>query len=99
MPNSGNSIGSDKLAILATIIAVALSKGLNLQQVNVFGNFWVSVGSIMLMIAAQDEAIKTRSEATETDTQQQLQDMQEQLKQLIKEKSSTGTVTCQMPRL
>ena len=89
MPNSGDSIGPDELAILATLLAVALSKGLSFEQINVIGNFLVAIGSIMLTIAAQGEALKAQSEPTEKDTQKQLQDMQEQLKELLKEKSSS----------
>lgn len=78
------SIEADELAILATIIAIALSKSLTLEQTNVIGNFLVAIGSVMLTIAAQEEALKTKNNDQDTDTKKQLQEMQEQLKQLLK---------------
>lgn len=78
------SIDANELAVLATILAVALSKSLTLEQTNVYGNFLVAIGSIMLTIAAQEEAIKGRSDDKDTDTKKQLQEMQEQLNQLLK---------------
>lgn len=75
---------TDELAIFATVVAVALSKSLTLEQTNIYGNFIVTVGSIMLMIAAQQEALTTKSNDQDPDTKRQLQEMQEQLRQLSK---------------
>lgn len=79
------TIDSDELAILATAIAVALSKRLTLEQANIYGNFIVAVGSIMLTIAAQQEALTAKSNDQDTDTKKQLREMQEQLRQLLKD--------------
>lgn len=79
------TIDSDELAILATAIAVALSKRLTLEQTNIYGNFIVAVGSIMLTIAAQQEALTAKSNDQDTDTKKQLREMQEQLRQLLKD--------------
>ena len=78
------SIDANELAVLSTILAIALSKNLTLEQTNVYGNFLVAVGSIMLTIAAQEEATKSQSDNKDTDTKKQLQEMQEQLNQLLK---------------
>ena len=79
------TIDSDELAILATAIAVALSKRLTLEQANIYGNFIVAVGSIMLTIAAQQEELTAKSNDQDTDTKKQLREMQEQLRQLLKD--------------
>lgn len=81
----GQTIDPDELAILATAVAVALSKRLTLDQTNIYGNFIVAVGSIMLTMAAQEEALKTKDNDQDTDTKKQLQEMQKQLNQLLKE--------------
>lgn len=78
------SLDADDLAILATVIAVVFSKTLTVDQTNVYGNFLVAIGSIMLTIAAQEQALKAQSNDQDTDTKNQLQQMQTQLNQFLK---------------
>lgn len=79
--------GGDELAVLATAIALVSAKVLNTDQLNVYGNFIVAIGSLMLTIAAQDELLKQIQEP-ESDTAQQIKEIQQLLKQLLKEEST-----------
>jgi hypothetical protein len=85
------SIESDELAIIATFIALAASKVLNTEELNVYGNFLVAIGSVALTIAAQDQALKTSQEKSnnkekKTDMQQQIHELQEQVRQILEGK-------------
>jgi len=63
-----NSLGcarsAEQLSFLANLLAVAISKGKNADQLNVLGNFIVGVGGLILTIAAQLEACETKQEKT-----------------------------------
>lgn len=78
-----DSLDADELALLATVIAIVFAKKLTLDQTNVYGNFLVAVGGIMLVIAALEDARKAKDEDKDADTKRQLQKMQEQLDQLL----------------
>ena len=84
-----DSLDADELAILATVIAIVFAKKLTLDETNVYGNFLVTVGSLMLVIAAQEEARKAKPEDKDTETRKKLQEMQQQLDQLLA-KAKTG---------
>lgn len=57
-------IEPDVLALLSALIAVDLAKGMDLEEQNVFGNFIVAVGSIILTMAAAGAAqLKAQEEA------------------------------------
>jgi len=84
------SISSDELATSATLIAVASSKVLNADDLNVLGNFIIAVGSIMTSIAAQEQVLQAQKETTKSDSlelgrsvQKQIKDMQEQIQFLL----------------
>lgn len=51
------------LLILANVIAIALSEGRDADELNVLGNFIVSIGSLMLTAAAQMELLSSKQEA------------------------------------
>ena len=78
-----DSLDADELALLATVIAIVFAKKLTLDQTNVYGNFLVAVGGIMLVIAALEDARKAKDEDKDADTRKKLQDMQQQLDQLL----------------
>lgn len=54
-----NSIGPSQLAILANVIAIALSKDRDADEINVLGNLIAAIGCIMLTIAAQKQTLKS----------------------------------------
>lgn len=55
-------IDPDVLALLSALIAIDLAKGMDIQEQNVFGNFLIDVGSIIVTIAAAGEARKVALE-------------------------------------
>ncbi|MDF2880505.1 MAG: hypothetical protein K0R54_1062 [Clostridiaceae bacterium] len=52
-----NDICPNELAILSTVVAIALSTDQSADDNNILGNFLVAVGSIILTIAAQQQTI------------------------------------------
>lgn len=86
---SNNSLpGGDELALLATAIALVSAKVLTTDQLNVYGNLIVAIGSLMLTIAAQDELLNKLQEP-ESDTAQQIKEIQQLLTQLLKEEPTS----------
>ncbi|MDF2633302.1 MAG: hypothetical protein K0R78_176 [Pelosinus sp.] len=89
------SLNSDELALAATILAVAFSKGLNATDLNTLGNFIIAVGSIMTSIASQEQGSDSQNFTTkeqvsknlalgkEPDIQQQIVELQKQVEWLI----------------
>lgn len=76
-----NSLGcirsAEQLSFLANLLAVAISKGKNADQLNVLGNFIVGVGGLILTIAAQLETCESKQDKTK-----QVNDSNKQLKYL-----------------
>lgn len=68
---------AERLSILANLLAIAISKGKNTDQLNVIGNFIVGVGGLILTIAAQIQACESKQ-----DKIKQINDMKKQLKEL-----------------
>lgn len=56
-----NSLSPADISILASIIAIALSKGKSADEVNILGNFIAAVGASMLAIAAQQQNLTSSS--------------------------------------
>lgn len=52
----GEETSSDALAMVSAAMAVALSRGLNADEVNLLGSFLASVSQVMALIAVQREA-------------------------------------------
>lgn len=61
-----NSLTPEQLAILSSVVAVALAKNLNADEVNILGNFVAAVGATLLLIAA-----KLASEQSQQQSQNQ----------------------------
>lgn len=57
-----NTIGAKPLGALAAILALALADDLGADELNILGNFFVGIGSIMLIIAAQKQFLSTQRE-------------------------------------
>lgn len=74
---SFNSVTPNELAVLADLIAIALSEGKSANENNVLGNLLVAIGSIVLTIAAQQQNVNSLE-----DKKKQIDDLQKQLKQL-----------------
>ncbi len=51
-----------QISILASIIAIALSKDKTVLQLNILGNIIVAVGSLLLTIAAQQDCLESLSD-------------------------------------
>jgi len=84
------SINTDELAAAATTIAVASSRVLNAEELNVLGNFIIAVGSIMTSLASQEQALIDREETKKNKTeeignnvQKQIKDLQDQITGLL----------------
>lgn len=89
MSDCGNE--ADELTLLAAAIAIISAKVLTIEQLNVYGNFIVAVGSLMLTIAAQEEAMKSQNKSIEADYDQQIRDIKNQLMQLLPPGSAGDT--------
>lgn len=68
---------AEQLSFLANLLAIAISKGKNADQLNVIGNFIVGVGGLILTIAAQIQACESKQ-----DKIKQINDIKKQLKSL-----------------
>lgn len=73
-------ITAEELAVAALIIGIVSAKRLSTDELNVAGNFVVAVGCIMLIIAAQEQFLKSQEQ--KPDTTQQIQELQQQIQEL-----------------
>ncbi|GAE00973.1 hypothetical protein CBO05C_0663 [Clostridium botulinum B str. Osaka05] len=55
-----NSISPEELALLANLIALELSKGKSVNELNVLGNLLAAVGTIISTIAAQKQNLENK---------------------------------------
>lgn len=78
--NCFDSISPDALAVLASLVAIAISNGLNSSEINVLGNFVTAVGGVLLTIAAQQDYLSTQK-----DTEQDEKYIVEQIELLKKQ--------------
>lgn len=78
------SINPDQLSLLAVLIALLLSKEGNAGELNVWGNFIVAIGSILLTIAAQKEFQEKAASVQDPSTTEQIARLQLQIDQLYK---------------
>ncbi|MBP2033446.1 hypothetical protein J2Z42_002149 [Clostridium algifaecis] len=72
-----NSADPDELAVISTFVAIVLSKNKTSDQINVLGNLIVSIGGIMLTIAAQKQHLESIQ-----DKETQIHDLKKQIKDL-----------------
>lgn len=68
---------AEQLSFLANLLAIAISKGKSVDQLNVIGNFIVGVGGLILIIAAQIQACESKQ-----DKIKQIKDLKRQLEEL-----------------
>lgn len=82
--SENHPLSPDELALLATLLALAFSKVLTVDQLNVYGNFLQAVGSIMSTIASQQEILQPQTQP-ETATKDQLDELKKQVQALFSE--------------
>ncbi|HMM21021.1 MAG TPA: hypothetical protein PKA10_09780 [Selenomonadales bacterium] len=63
------TIDPDALALITSLVAIDLARGLDIEEQNIFGNFIVAVGSIVLTNAALVQA-QSDAKAKKTSSQQ-----------------------------
>jgi hypothetical protein len=73
----GCSKSAEQLSIFSNILAITISRGKNANQLNVIGNFIVSVGGLILTMAAQIQACESKQEQLE-----QINNLKKQIKEL-----------------
>lgn len=56
----GCTKSAEQLSLFANLLAIAISKGKTASQLNVIGNFVVSLGSLILTMAAQIETCESK---------------------------------------
>lgn len=75
-------LSPDELTILAALVALGLSKSLDLNQTNVLGNFLAAVGTLMTTIVAEKQALGVQNE-TQSDVQKQIKELQDQMQKIL----------------
>lgn len=74
------NVGPEELALLSAIIGVGISEKLGDEGQNVVGNFLVSVGSIILTVSAQNEALeKCNKKSKDKELMDRIQALENQL--------------------
>jgi hypothetical protein len=58
-----NSSNAEELAIASALVAAAVARNLNADQINVLGNFLAAVAASLLVIAAQLASEQSQGEA------------------------------------
>lgn len=73
-----------QLIIIGTLLTFIISDDRDSDDLNAFGNLIVSVGSLVLTVAAQKELIKNRTEekTTKEEIGRQISDLQEKYAKL-----------------
>jgi len=85
------STDSNQLALLMTLIAISFSEDRDPNEVNILGNIIITIGSIMVTIAAQklaqelDQKDNLDKHQLPQNIQQQLEQLQAQIDQLKKQ--------------
>lgn len=75
-----DSLDPDELALISSILAVAITKGKSAEDINVLGNFIASLGASILTIAAQEQYLSAKEEK-----KNQIIDLENQINKLKKE--------------
>lgn len=58
MMSEFSSLTPEDLALLSSVIAIALAKNRSADEVNVLGNLVAAVGAQLLTISAQDQSLR-----------------------------------------
>lgn len=54
-----DNLDADQLSVLATAVAISISKGLNPTQINILAGFIDSVGDLLGLIASKQQSLST----------------------------------------
>lgn len=78
------SMSSFQLIIVAALISILLSDDQSSDELNVLGNLIVSIGSLVLTIAAQKQAKESKNSDDNTicDIEKKLEDLQQQIQKI-----------------
>lgn len=78
------SMNSFELIIITALIAIFLSDNQSSNELNVLGNLIVSIGSLMLTIAAQKQAKESKNNDDNLicDLEKKLEDLQKQIQKI-----------------
>jgi hypothetical protein len=78
------SLNPDLLSAFAAITAILISQSRNADELNVLGNFIVSIGSLILTEAAQIAAISAKEDKEKEmkSIRQQIDDLQQRLERM-----------------
>ena len=78
------SMSSFQLIIVAALISILLSDNQSSDELNVLGNLIVSIGSLVLTIAAQKQAKESKNSDDNLicDIEQRLEDLQKQVQKV-----------------
>jgi mannitol/fructose-specific phosphotransferase system IIA component (Ntr-type) len=68
---------AEQLSVFANLLAIAISKDKNSDQLNVIGNFVTAVGALILAMAAERSSCEEK-----LDKLQQIRDLKRQIKDL-----------------
>lgn len=84
-------LSPDELSTLASLVAIGISKGLNVQEISSLGNFITAVGTLMTTISAQIELLTVQKEEQQKevqtdDVQKQIKELKEQMQKILNEK-------------
>jgi len=63
-----DNLSPEDLLVLTNALTISFSKDKNINELNVVGNLLVSVGSLMLVIAAQQQLLSSLNENSTTST-------------------------------
>ena len=74
------SMSPNQLALLASVLGVAIAENLNPNEQNSFGNFIQSLGQSILTISAQEELLQNK-----LDTMEQIESLKHQICKLEQE--------------
>lgn len=77
LSNLGCVKSAEQLSLFANLLAIAISKGKNADQLNVLGNFIVAVGGLLLTMSAQRVSCEMRQ-----DKLKQIRDLKKQIQEL-----------------
>lgn len=77
---ASDSVDSDELVITAALVAIALSKGRNADELGIIGNFFATIGAAVLLT----QAVVGRQESRQDDqkTEDKIKDLENQMKEL-----------------
>ena len=72
---------AEQLSVMSNILAILISKGKDVDQLNLIGNFMVSVGGLILTMAAQIQSCESKQSKMQQikELKKQIQDLEDGL--------------------